>query len=942
MRFFFIFLIFISSFISEAQDLVFKSFTVKEGLPGNVTYDVIQDSKGYIWVATENGVSRFDGKIFKNYTIQDGLADNEIFKVREDSLGRIWFLSYNGRLSYYLNGYIYNSANTSFLKNLDFSFIAKGFYEDQSGNIWFSSAEEGIKVLLPDSTVKHYIDKAGTFNEVYDFNQINDSLFAYSHFTTILITGDGVFQEPISKVFTAQNQHEQQFYELKNKVLLSKNTLFSLPTKVGSLSCVLQDINQKLWIGTKSGLFILENGSWTKFLSNIYITAIHQDIEGNTWIGTLGNGIFMSPSLPFFHIKQFNEKQFPAIHSLHYSGNELLAGTQTGSIFRLSADKFETKEIKLSNTNDLNKVRKIYKDTDGKVWCGTDKGVFVIENDLPQKIIGDVSVKDMVAFSDSLFIATNIGVLSVNLKSRSYATIYKSRSTSVIKDSNALWIGTLKGIYTPEMQVLYANYFARFSEKRITKLFFEDGSLVIGTYGEGVFILNSNKIAQYSEKNGLVGGIVLDVVKKSNGDLWVLTNRALNKLSFDKDKPDIISYSSGNGLLSDQLNTFVLHNDTVFVGTDQGLTFFSPTSNAPYETSPAVFITSLEVNNTAYDLERKISLSYDQNNLRFDFTGIAISSLGDIKFQYILEGLEKSWSEAENTHVVYRALKPGQYTFKVRTVTKHGKVSENEANLRIRIEPYFADTNLFKISLSTLLVLLILLLFWRYFRKYRKNHQQKLKLMQLEHSALRSQMNPHFLFNTLNSIQHFVLSEDKRTANKYLVMFANLIRKYLDNSLKLYINVGEEIASLELYIQLENLRMNNRINLVLTKPETEVLRKHIPAMLLQPLVENAFYHALFPLISQNEEAKLEITFTEKGNNLFISILDNGAGFELKDLEKPNQFSGKHKSTALKNISERIEILNKAYGFKAEINFLKPQNQNGTLVCIILPLIDEQL
>lgn len=942
MRLFLVFLFFSISAYSLSQSLVFKNYTVKEGLPGNVTYDVIQDSKGYIWVATENGVSRFDGRIFKNYTIQDGLADNEIFKIREDSLGRIWFLSYNGRLSYYLNGYFYNSANTAFLQKLDFTYLVKAFYADHSGNLWFSSAEEGIKVLLPDSTVKEYIDQAGTFNEVTDFNQSNDSLFAFSPSKTVLITGDGVFIKPATKVFASQSGQIKQFYYLDSNVLHAEKRTYPIPALAKDINCVLKDQNQKVWIGTKSGLQLLDKNLSKELLPTNFVTSIHEDIEGNIWVGTLGNGIFMAPALPFYNIQKRDHNDFPAIYSLHYSGHELFAGTQSGSFFRISENNFTTKEIKLSQRNELNKVRKIYQDPFGKIWCGTDKGVFVIEEDRAKKVIGEVAVKDMVAFSDSLFIATNNGVWAIDLKTESNSIIYNSRSTSIIKGSNALWIGTLRGVYTPKKQIFYKKYLADFDGKRITKLFTEEGSLAIGTYGEGVFILYSNNLVQYSEQNGLVGGIVLDIARHSNGDLWILTNKALNKVSPGNDKPEVISYLSSDGLLSDQLNTFLIHNDTVFVGSDQGLTFFTPTENAPYEADPSVFITSLEVNNAPYDLEKKVLITYDRNNLRFDFTGIAISSLGDIKFQYMLEGLEKSWSEADNTYAVYRGLKPGNYTFRVRTVTKYGKVSEKEASLQIRIEPHFADTNMFKIVLGALLSLTILLLFWRYFRKYRRNQLQKLKLLKLEHSALRSQMNPHFLFNTLNSIQQFVLSEDKRTANKYLVMFGNLIRKYLETSQQLYISVREEIDSLELYIQLENLRMNNRVNLIFNKPEADVLQKYIPAMLLQPLVENAFHHALFPLISKHKEASLEISFIEKGNNMQISIVDNGAGFELKDLEKQNRYAGKTKSTALKNISERIEILNKAYGFKAEIRFLRPKNQIGTEVCVLLPLLSDQL
>lgn len=135
-------------FIHQAtcQTPVFRNFTVKDGLSSNVAYDIIQDSKDFLWIATENGVCRFDGKDFKTFTIKEGLADNEVFKIREDTKGRIWFLSYNGKLSFFQNGLIFNENNLPILKHLGLNILQGNYLRIKKETFGFLLRKKALNV----------------------------------------------------------------------------------------------------------------------------------------------------------------------------------------------------------------------------------------------------------------------------------------------------------------------------------------------------------------------------------------------------------------------------------------------------------------------------------------------------------------------------------------------------------------------------------------------------------------------------------------------------------------------------------------------------------------------------------------------------------------------------------------------------------------------------
>lgn len=661
------------------------------------------------------------------------------------------------------------------------------------------------------------------------------------------------------------------------------------------------------------------------------ITSLSEDSEGNVWISTLGKGIYMAPSLPFFELRDEQDQLLPPIISLYTDGDIIYAGSDKGSFYIINRKNNAIKQIQIEEGQTYNRVKKIVKDDKGNIWIGCDLGLYKYTGTIT-KTIPDIAVKDLSFNNDKLLVASNVGLFSID---HGIKKLYDYRTTEAVYIGNTLYVGTLGGlkVYSDHSDTL------KFSGnllqgKRVTAITNIARFPAIATYGHGLFILHKDSTIQITESKGLNGDIISELHTDEKKNIWLLTNRGLDYL--DIRNLNIISYSGSEGLLPIQLSSFCLKQDTVFVASERGISYFIPSQASVSEDRPKVFITSLEVNNEPYIFGKKILLDWNQNNITFGFSGISISSLGDMTYQYMLEGIDKTWLNAANNEVFYSGLKPGKYTFKVRTISKHGKTSKQTAEQMFTIKAHFTDSVWFHSLIIFIAIAVLLLLIYLWFINYKQVQKRKLRALQLEQTALRNQMNPHFLFNTLNSIQQFVIKEDKRKANKYLVLFANLIRKYLDYSRELYITLGEEIESLEMYLQLENLRMNNQVEIDFLKPDPGLNGNYIPAMFVQPILENAFKHALFPLINEGHKAKLSINIISKDDNYIIfSVKDNGAGFS-------PEYKNKEGSTALKNIIERIEILNKVHAVHAKIEFNSSAQSSGSEVIITLPILNKSV
>ncbi len=324
-----------------------------------------------------------------------------------------------------------------------------------------------------------------------------------------------------------------------------------------------------------------------------------------------------------------------------------------------------------------------------------------------------------------------------------------------------------------------------------------------------------------------------------------------------------------------------------WLGTDKGIVNFNPRKVKPFSQPPNVFLDQIIINDqdtiTGYGIRKSLELPYDSNTLSFNILPITFYKAKTSKVKFKLENYDDKWIvQNHDQKVRYTKIPFGNYTLKYQAVDTNGNESEIKL-LAIKIHPPFYLSWWFFLLTFLLTLALVYLLYTIRINQIKKKERAKTMLAKLEFQlvdqelkALRAQMNPHFLFNAMNSIKGIIIKKEIKNATEYLTKFSSLIRSILENSEKKLIPLSKELQALKLYIELESLRFNNDFNYQLTLDKNiDPNFVRILPLVFQPFVENAIWHGLLPKENGNKE--LKIFLSKRGDYLICEIEDNGIG-----------------------------------------------------------------
>ncbi len=410
-----------------------------------------------------------------------------------------------------------------------------------------------------------------------------------------------------------------------------------------------------------------------------------------------------------------------------------------------------------------------------------------------------------------------------------------------------------------------------------------------------------------------------------NGEVWGFTARELVKIN-----PDDLSFSTyplQYGVDWDYFFhfSFLPTGEMVFGGRND-ITITDPSRLRRNGEIPVPYITELLVLNQHYDLEpgsEKLKLTHKQNYFSIGFSAIAYTMPKDVKFRYRLSRFD-NWTLASGRRFAnYTNVPGGDYVFQLQAANSEGVWNEKILELPVHITTPFWFTWWFRIGV----VLAVVAAGWSLYR-YRLNQlkkKQKLKseyekkLANVEMSALLAQMNPHFLFNSLNSIDSYIIRNESRQASEYLNNFARLMRLILQNSRSNYISLKDELEALDLYLQMESLRFKNKFSYSIKVDEdVDTSSIVIPPMLIQPYVENAIWHGLMHN-TNGKPGQVELQVLRKDDNLVCLITDNGIGRKKADELKAKKQNNHKRSMGMQITRDRIEIINKLYNMQASVH-----------------------
>ncbi len=866
---------------------VFKSYLFKSDMLENSVNAMVQDKDGSLWLATDGaGVCKFNGTKFDYFTEENGLANNYVRAICVDSKGIIWFGTKNGICFY--DGKSFKKVETSTIQPINVSHI----FKDKQKKLWFCTFGEGV-YCYDDKAFKNYKEVDGLIND-----RIRSAI-----------------EDSEGNIWFASKFGLSKF---DGKTFIPFTEMDGLP--MDNTNVVFEDKERNIWIGSDGkGLCKFLGETFTYMttndqLSSNLVLSILEDEKQNLWFSTFDKGITKKEKdkvVKYTTDEGLTNNTIWA--SLKDEKNNLWFCTSNG------VSVFDGKKFKKYGVEEGLSAKTIYsicKDYKGNLWFGTTQGVSVFDGVNFKNYVNGIDNigKDVTSIVEDknkcLWFATKNGLYKFeNNQFTKYTTAnglcHNNILSLVVDKTNNLWIGSRAGI----------NYY---DGKTFSKILIDD-------------IFNSNYICF--------------LIMNKNESLWIGTNSGVfvldAKTYLASGKINFRHYTIFDGLPGMECNqnaAFKDHLGNIWMGTTEGLIKFNPNIKdfhlrnfepITHISGIRLFLKDTNWNKITKEIEpttllpKNLKVNYRTSHFTFDFIGIKLGNPSSVRYKYLLEGFDDNWSAPTDANfATYSNLPSGKYTFKLLAGDVMGNWNKTPSVFSFEILPPFWTRWWFILACAVMLLFILWLLYkWRV-NEIRKKHQTqqleyKSKLMLLEHQSLNSSMNRHFIFNALNSIQYYMNREDKLSAHKYLSRFAKLIRMNLDSSMSKLVSVTEEIERLDLYLQIELMRFEDKFQYEITVEEgVDTDSIEIPPMLLQPYVENCILHGILP---GDKEGKIDIKVECNSDKAIVfSIQDNGIGIEeskaRKLINKPL-----HVSRGTSITTQRIELLEVTNNIKISVN-----------------------
>jgi len=903
----------------HAQTFPFREYTSDDGLPQTQSMDVMQDSRGYLWIPTRNGLARFDGEGFVSYLRKDGLPSNMITRVIEDRSGTIWVVTMNGMARFNGTRFIsYPFPDSLKIKNVDMgslSYDSTSFYLRASINYNEFAVIKFENGKYYNLSEKYPVLKHRSFNpaavgpgdSILYLLDVNHDVYKF-------ISGklEYLHDGPVFSITLVND--EPVFFSDPRKVI---SDLDSFYWEGGILAFRFIDREGVNWVGTETSIYRLVSEAFVEYDKENGLPestwAVAADPDGGLWTGSVHGG------LKYFNGEQFVDRKeypFPGAHAV--------------SFYRGSTT--------LSN---------------GEVWFSTDVGVLVWDGKkfrnldlLPEKIQVCTIYEDPV--DKSVFVGTDHGLFHIEERK---VTQYDQMSwpgygivEGVVRDHNGNhWLAGHYGLVFFDGSNFVPCHSAPAPAEMAWGVVCDYMGNIWSVSSDGLIIFNPDepifRDALPPEIN-LPANVIRDM-----GDRKLLVGRMMDICIIDLDKyyskqPDyysVIDRSRGfmgndcqdNGIVKDACGQW-------WILTSDRLIRFNPDKIVRNEIPPMNHITLVEIPGDKHDWQTVLdsSLFYNcdshiiirgrQNSVRISYTGISTMNPDDLTYQYRMNGLDVNWSNRTGERsVIYTDLPPRNYTFEVRAINADGVISESPERLEITILPAFFQSLFAFIMMVILTLILVFVLSWQIRRnvleKRVEDARRQAEIYRLQLNSVIKQFDPHFTFNAVTSVGSLIMKGEKEKAYGYFIKLSKLLRSIITDSTILLRPLEQELEFVSQYCDLQKLRFGERFEYSITIADGVSLSTPVPKMGIQVFVENAIKHGLE---NKKGNGKIEIEVNSLSDGIEVIVRDNGIG---RSAAADIHTGGA--GTGLKNITSIIQTMNKAN--KEKITFsLNDLHDNG--------------
>ena len=962
----------------EAQIYSHHQLTTEDGLPTNYVYGVIEDKEGYIWVYTENGISKFDGYEFKNYSIEDGLPVNDIFTMRKDKEDRLWMFGIENSAGYINNDSIYsidlNAESRATMRCLgnEISYRCTNW-------VWVAKNKELRKQKISDEHYKLYLNVSAPI--VVELKSIKESFSFDFGKGTLREYFDGKLKSEtnysstnpqyasFSRIYYKEDENPYYLVFGKNGMLLidanTKKPSYTPWDSIFQNNITRWNVSyedNEVFVSTNSGLVVISQNRNIKtydfpILGEEYsLRRSYKDSNNNVWVGTQQGGLFFFSAeqlqANILYADQANDNLFK--HLVKTSEGKTFAVTSKGTIYDVDKGKVFKKVFSKSSIYDAHltaddQLILTSSNEPLKVFCLKEincakKGIdpkllnFSPKPPLDTRPLNQmVNIKGIIVKNQKDLVVNNSMDL-LNISSVGDSIVYKK----IENRHRLIYQSPLsKKIYTADKENLYelqkSNELKKIISLPLISCIYQhdNSSLLIGTESSGLYeyFFDNNQI----NKIGDYGSITQ--IYFQHNIIYASSNKGIFKFEKNDQNFELSKHWGINqGLPSLEVFDFLLEENKLIACTNNGIAKINLVTGTELQQDRLSKLSVNQVKINGLKLEQGMKVKHSQNDLSVGFKLLDIKSFGEINYKYKLHPIQKNWQTTKDTEVFFNNLAPNKYSFMLEASNNDNKIYKLKNDFSFEIQKPFWRTLPFYFTLLFLTIFSYFIFDKLREQKLKKDvlkeNEQNKRIADLKLEALRSQMNPHFVFNALGAIQYYIQTHKIDEADNYLTLFANLMRKYLDSSSEQLISLSDEVSLLNDYISLEKMRFENMFESeILIEPSMDVHSIMIPSMMIQPYIENAINHGLPHRKDGNALLQISIN-TDHNDDIKIQIRDNGIGRENAKKNK-KKF---HKSKAMQNTADRIKSLNDAELVSLDINITNNSNDiefPGTLVVINL-------
>lgn len=947
----------------------------KNALPGNNITNMVTYGPSHLVIATTTGLSLLNIHTlqFKNFLVNSRPVmfsrDNSFRHIVVDSFRNIWAGS---RTALYCL-----SPELKILK------VFRGYHETDYNKERMNYVGD-IK-LLPGNEIMVGLENTKTDSgDLFVYNYKTDSLqplrtltrhpyYLLSRFIAgnkyIDAKGNIHFVKYTSDSLSVFDPATQKLhftrFSLQNTVFGQHNQAIHM-VKAGdqSLVCVFEEggfaMLPSSFSSNKSAIHLVRQ------FADKSINAIKTDKDGNLWIGS-SNGLYKSIGISknVHSILLDNNKQTVwNLWKIFFINDTVWVAAESSGFFKLTKQLALLDNIVLDKSP-LFKIAWSVLQTNAKdtLWLNTQVGSRWYHQST--KTTGTLAIKGKpaamdekpitIAYKDSkgltwMGIGFGNGVAQYNPSTRSFIH-YPSREGSnrlpiryplaIEEDYETnLWMGNQDGAglvrwirKTNRFEIITPDYFSTFDNAFINALLCNRKEVLWIATNNGLFRFHipTRRFIKYDVSHGLPSNAVTSITEDDKGRLWIGTSNGLS--CFRPGENRFVNFMHPNTLpepgISDVVYDSLSHK--IFFTTNHYLNTFHPEQLLTESPLLSIKITGVAIDNEEQPVQSYYTIPHSRNDISFSFTAINLADGPLNKYYYRLKGQEWITVGAQR-QINFLNLSPGDYSFSVRAVNNTGRWS-NETTVHFTIRRPWWQTWWFLLASLIAVAGLISFLVKRRIRNIRHVAEMKQKIAETEMMALRAQMNPHFVFNCINSIDALIQSNDKYRATVYLNKFAKLLRNILDSSKQNTITLAKDLETLQLYIDLEQLRYENKFTASIRADESLLQDDYkVPPLIVQPYVENAIQHGLKNRPGNN--GKLLVTVARHPEHIEFVIEDNGVGRNLLKSRMPKQNS----SYGMQMSSDRVRFFNNESSASVVVTDLKEHGEAaGTKVQVILKM-----